>query len=276
MNNIFQAVEETTNYLRARLDFKPGAAIILGTGLGGLAERIEVSQVIPYEEVPHFAPSTVESHRGRLVCGTLSGINVVAMQGRLHYYEGYSLQQVTLPVRVLRKLGIGVLVINSAAGGLNPDFKAGDVMAITDHINFPGHSPLRGTNEPELGDRFPDMTRPYDDELIELPDGAAAELSIPLRHGVYAWVEGPNLETPAETRMLRTLGADAVGMSTVPEVIVATQVKFRTIALAAITNINLPDAMEPISVEKVIANAEKAEPRLAALVQLMLKSIKGI
>jgi purine-nucleoside phosphorylase len=276
MNNIFQAVEETTNYLRARLDFKPDAAIILGTGLGGLAERIEVTRVIPYEEVPHFATSTVESHRGRLVCGTLSGINVVAMQGRLHYYEGYSLQQITLPVRVMRKLGTAVLVINSAAGGLNPDFKAGDVMAITDHINFPGHSPLRGSNEPELGDRFPDMTRPYDDELIGLADRAASELNIPLRHGVYAWVEGPNLETPAETRMLRMLGADAVGMSTVPEVIVATQMKFRTIALAAITNINLPEDMEPISVEKVIANAEKAEPRLAALVQSMLKNIKGI
>ncbi len=275
MNNIFQAVEETTNYLRARLDFKPDAAIILGTGLGGLAERIEVTQVIPYEEVPHFATSTVESHRGRLVCGTLSGINVVAMQGRLHYYEGYSLQQITLPVRVMRKLGTAVLVINSAAGGLNPDFQAGDVMAITDHINFPGHSPLRGTNEPELGDRFPDMTGPYDDELIDLADKAAVKLSIPLRHGVYAWVEGPNLETPAETRMLRMLGADAVGMSTVPEVIVATQVKFRTIALAAITNVNLPDAMEPISVEAVIANAEKAEPRLAALVELTLKNIKG-
>ena len=276
MNNIFQAVQEATQYLRARLDFKPDAAIILGTGLGGLADRIEVAQVIPYEEVPHFAASTVESHRGRLVCGTLSGINVVAMQGRLHYYEGYSLQQITLPIRVMRKLGTDVLVINSAAGSLNPDFKAGDVMTIIDHINFPGHSPLRGTSDPELGDRFPDMTRPYDYELIELADRAAAELSIQLRHGVYAWVEGPNLETPAETRMLRMLGADAVGMSVVPEVIVATQVKFRTVALAAITNVNLPDAMEPILVEKVIANAEKAEPRLAALVQLMLKSIKGI
>ena len=276
MNNIFQAVQEATQYLRARLDFKPDAAIILVTGLGGLADRIEVAQVIPDEEVPHFAASTVESHRGRLVCGTLSGINVVAMQGRLHYYEGYSLQQITLPIRVMRKLGTDVSVINSAAGGLNPDFKAGDVMTIIDHINFPGHSPLRGTSDPELGDRFPDMTRPYDYELIELADRAAAELSIPLRHGVYGWVEGPNLETPAETKMLRMLGADAVGMSAVPEVIVATQVKFKTVALTAITNVNLPDAMEPILVEKVIANAEKAEPRLAALVQLMLKSIKGI
>ena len=179
-------------------------------------------------------------------------------RGGSHYYEGYSLQQVTLPVRIMRELGADVLVINSAAGGLNPDFDAGDIMAVTDHINLPGQSPLRGINEPGLGDRFPDMSQPYDRELIELADMAAADLKIPLRRGVYAWVEGPNLETPAETRMLRMLGADAVGMSTVPEVIVATQVKFRTLALAAITNVNLPDAMEPISVEKVISQCSKS------------------
>ena len=262
--------------MRGRLDLKPDAAIILGTGLGGLAERIEVSQVIPYEEIPHFAVSTVEGHKGRLVCGALGGVNVVAMQGRLHYYEGYSLQQVTLPVRIMRELGATVLVINSAAGGLNPDFEAGDIMAVADHINLPGQSPLRGINEPGLGERFPDMSRPYDRELIELAGTAAVELTIPLRRGVYAWAEGPNLETPAETRMLKMLGADAVGMSTVPEVIVATQVKFRTLALAAITNVNLPDAMEPVSVEKVIANAQKAEPKLAALVEEILRRMKGI
>jgi len=276
IDNIFRAVQEAAQYLRARLDSKPDAAIILGTGLGSLAERIDVAQVIPYEEIPHFAVSTVEGHRGRLVCGTLRGVNVIAMQGRLHYYEGYSLQQVTLPVRVMREVGADVLVIISAAGGLNPDFDAGDIVAVTDHINLPGQSPLRGINEPGLGDRFPDMSRPYDRELIELAVMAAADLTIPLRQGVYAWVEGPNLETPAETKMLRMLGADAVGMSTVPEVIAATQVKFRTLALAAITNVNLPDDMEPISVEKVIANAEKAEPRLAGLVQSRLKNIKGI
>ena len=276
INNIVNAVQEATEYLRGRLDLKPDAAIILGTGLGGLAERIEVSQVIPYEKIPHFAVSTVEGHQGRLVCGALGGVNVVAMQGRLHYYEGYSLQQVTLPVRIMRELGATVLVINSAAGGLNPDFEAGDIMAVADHINLPGQSPLRGINEPGLGERFPDMSRPYDRELIELAGTAAVELTIPLRRGVYAWAEGPNLETPAETRMLKMLGADAVGMSTVPEVIVATQVKFRTLALAAITNVNLPDAMEPVSVEKVIANAQKAEPKLAALVEEILRRMKGI
>ena len=276
IGNMIKAVQEATQHLRDRLDFKPDAAIILGTGLGGLAERIDVVQVIPYEEVPHFAASTVEGHKGRLVCGALGGINVVAMQGRLHYYEGYSLQQVTLPVRIMRELGATVLVINSAAGGLNPEFEAGALMAVTDHINLPGQSPLRGINEPGLGDRFPDMSRPYDRELIELAKTAAAELKIQLRQGVYAWVEGPNLETPAETRMLRMLGADAVGMSTVPEVIVATQVKFRTLALAAITNVNLPDAMGPVSIEKVIANARKAEPKLAALVEETLRRMKGI
>jgi len=276
INNIFGAVQEAAQYLRARLDFKPDAAIILGTGLGGLAERIDVAQVIPYEEIPHFAVSTVEGHRGRLVCGTLRGVSVIVMQGRLHYYEGYSLQQITLPVRVMREVGADVLVINSAAGGLNPDFEAGDVMAVADHINLPGQSPLRGINEPGLGDRFPDMSRPYDRELIESAGTAAAELKICLRRGVYAWVEGPNLETPAETRMLRILGADAVGMSTVPEVIVATQVGFRTLALAAITNVNLPDAMEPVSVEKVIANARKTEPKLAALMEETLRRMKGI
>jgi purine-nucleoside phosphorylase len=276
IDNIFKTVQQATQYLRTRLDFEPEAAIILGTGLGGLAERVDVAQVIPYEEIPHFAVSTVEGHRGRLVCGTLRGVKVVAMQGRLHYYEGYSLQQVTLPVRIMRELGATVLVINSAAGGLNPDFEAGAIMAVTDHINLPGQSPLRGINEPGLGDRFPDMSRPYDRELLDLALTAAADLKIPLRHGVYAWVEGPNLETPAETRMLRMLGADAVGMSTVPEVIVATQVKFRTLALATITNVNLPDSMEPVSVEKVIANARAAEPRLAALVEETLRRMKGI
>lgn len=276
VNNVFKAVQEATQYLRASLDFEPDAAIILGTGLGGLAERVDVAEVIPYEEIPHFGVSTVEGHKGRLVCGTLGGVNIVAMQGRLHYYEGYSLQQVTLPVRIMRELGASVLVINSAAGGLNPDFEAGALMAVTDHINLPGQSPLRGINEPGLGDRFPDMSRPYDRELIKLAKTAAADLKIPLRQGVYAWAEGPNLETPAETRMLRMLGADAVGMSTVPEVIVATQVKFRTLALAAITNVNLPDAMQPVSVDKVIANARKAEPKLAALVEEILRRMKGI
>jgi purine-nucleoside phosphorylase len=275
ISNVFRSVQEATQYLRARLDFEPDAAIILGTGLGGLAERVDVAQIIPYDEIPHFAVSTVEGHKGRLVCGALGGIKVIAMQGRLHYYEGYSLQQVTLPVRIMRELGATILVINSAAGGLNPDFKAGDVMAVADHINLPGQSPLRGINEPGLGDRFPDMSRPYDRELLKLAETAASESKISLRQGVYAWVEGPNLETPAETRMLRMLGADAVGMSTVPEVIVATQVKFRTLALAAITNVNLPDAMEPVSVEKVIANAREAEPKLAALVEQILGRMKG-
>ena len=276
MDDLYTAVQEAAQYLRQRLSFEPRAAIILGTGLGGLAERLSVTEMIPYEEIQHFPRSTVEGHKGRLVAGSLGGASVVVMQGRLHYYEGYSLQQVTLPVRIMREIGAGILIINSAAGGLNPNFQPGDVMVITDHINIPGESPLRGSHHSDFGDRFPDMSRPYDPELIELAGAAALELRIPLRFGVYAWVAGPNLETRAETRMLRMLGADAVGMSTVPEVIVASQIKFRTLALAAVTNGNLPDAMEPVSIEKVIANAQEAEPKLAALADEVLRRIKEL
>ncbi|MBM3300268.1 MAG: purine-nucleoside phosphorylase, partial [Deltaproteobacteria bacterium] len=233
----------------------------------GVAERIRVDQRIPYEEIPHFSPATVESHKGDLIFGTMAGCDVVAMQGRIHYYEGYTLQQTTLPVRVMRALGARVLFVNSAAGGLNPGFEAGDLMIVTDHINLIGENPLRGLTDPRLGDRFPDMSKPYDMELVCLAEEAAADLKIAVRQGVYVGVSGPSLETRAETRMLRMLGADAVGMSTVPEVIVARQVGFRTLALAVVTNVNIPDAMEPVLTENVIANARRAEPRLAALVE---------
>ncbi len=268
---LYDAVQEAVQAISSRIPSRPQVALILGTGLGGLAERISATHVIPYEEIPNFPVSTVEGHRGRLVFGTLADKQVVAMQGRLHLYEGYSLQEVTLPVRVMRGLGAEILIINSAAGGLNPNFSAGDVMVITDHINLMGDSPLKGLVDERLGERFPDMSRPYDSELIEIAGKAAMRLNIPLRYGVYAGVAGPNLETRAETRMLKILGADAVGMSTVPEVIVATQVGFKILALAAITNINLPDAMEPILVQQVIANAQLAEPKLAAIVEETLR-----
>jgi purine-nucleoside phosphorylase len=267
MISLYDSVQEALTTIRERVAVRPEAALILGTGLGGVAERIDALELIPYEEIPHFPVSTVQGHRGRLVFGTLGGKQVVAMQGRLHYYEGYSLRDITLPVRVMRELGAGILIINSAAGGLNPSFKAGDAMVVTDHINLMGDSPLRGMANARLGERFPDMSKPYDADLIELAGKVAVELKIPLRYGVYAGVAGPNLETRAETKMLRILGADAVGMSTVPEVIVAAQVGFRTLALAAVTNVNLPDAMEPISIQRVIANAQVAEPKLAAIVE---------
>ncbi len=271
MISLYDSVQESLTAIRSRVAVRPEAALILGTGLGGVAERISSPQLIPYEEIPHFPESTVEGHRGRLVFGTLAGKQVVAMQGRLHYYEGYSLRDITLPVRVMRELGATVLIINSAAGGLNPSFRAGDAMVITDHINLMGDGPLRGLLDPRLGERFPDMSKPYDAELMDLAGKVAVELKIPLRYGVYVGVAGPNLETRAETKMLRILGADAVGMSTVPEVIVAAQVGFKTLALAAITNVNLPDAMEPISIQRVIASAQVAEPKLAAIVEETLR-----
>ncbi len=271
MNNLYQIVQDAVQALRKEVSLKPDAAIVLGTGLGGLADRIDVTHRVPYREIFPYASESVQGHKGDLVFGTLSGVNVVVMQGRLHYYEGYSLQQVTLPVRVARELGAAILIINSAVGGLNPLFKAGDVMIVTDHINLMGDNPLRGITDERLGDRFPDMSRPYDQHLIEIATEAALDLKIPVKYGIYASVAGPSLETRAETRMLRMLGADAVGMSTVPEVIVGTQVGFQTLVLAAVTNVNLPDVMAPISLEQVIANARLTEPRMADIVAETLR-----
>jgi purine-nucleoside phosphorylase len=250
---------------------KPDAAIILGTGLGGMVDRVNVTHRIAFHEVFSFPVSALDGHKGDTVFGTLGGARVLVFQGRLHYYEGYSLQQVTLPVRIARALGAEVVMINSAAGGLNPLFRAGDVMIVTDHINLLGANPLRGVTDGGLGDRFPDMSHPYDVILGNMASQAALDLRIPVKQGVYAALSGPSLETRAETRMLRLLGADAVGMSTVPEVIVARQVGLRTLALAAITNVNLPDCMEPISVEQVIANAGLASPQVAAILEETLR-----
>jgi purine-nucleoside phosphorylase len=272
--NIYEAVQEAAKFLRTRIPAEPDAAIVLGTGLSEVADRVEVSERIPYDRVPNFPKSTVEGHKGELVFGTLSGKRVLAMQGRFHYYEGYSMQQATLPIRIMRELGTRFLFINSAAGGLNKDFRPRDVMIVTDHINLMGDNPLRGVSDPRLGDRFPDMSRPYDRELMEKADEASVSLKIPVRHGVYAAVAGPSLETPAETRMLRLLGADAVGMSTVPEAIVATQIGFRTLALAAVTNVNFPEAMEQISIEKVIENAQSVQPKIASILERVLAQVE--
>jgi purine-nucleoside phosphorylase len=265
MTNLYQSVQDAAGFLRRIISSQPEVAMILGTGLGGITDHVNVTDRIPYNAIPHFPESTVEGHKGDLVFGIMAGRKVVVMQGRFHYYEGYSLQEVTLPVRMMRELGARFLFINSAAGGLNPHFTPGDLMLVSDHINLLGDNPLRGITDERLGDRFPDMSRPYDEGLAEKAREAAMELNEPVKPGVYAAVAGPSLETRAETRMLRTLGADAVGMSTVPEAIVGCQVGFKTLALASITNVNLPDAMEPVSIQKVIAVAAAAQPRLAKI-----------
>lgn len=265
MKALYQSIQDAASFLRRAIGSQPEAAIILGTGLGGITDHISVTDRIPYNQVPHFPESTVQGHKGDLVFGTMAGRSVVVMQGRFHYYEGHTLQEATLPVRIMRELGARFLFVNSAAGGLNPHFEPGDVMIVTDHINLLGDNPLRGVTDERLGDRFPDMSRPYDEELLQKAQQAAQELKEPVKLGIYAAVAGPSLETRAETRMLRMLGADAVGMSTVPEVIVGCQVGFRTLALAAITNVNLPDAMEPVSIQKVISTATATLPRMASI-----------
>nr|WP_306521565.1 purine-nucleoside phosphorylase [Gemmatimonas sp.] len=265
-----ERIEACALAVRTRFDRPIDCAIILGTGLGGLADEIEVEQVIEYAELPNFPLSTVETHNGRLLCGTLAGKTVVAMQGRFHRYEGYSLQQVTFPVRVLRALGAGTLIVSNACGGMHPLWAPGDLMLIADHINLLGDNPLIGPNDETLGPRFPDMSEPYDAALRAVARTVATEAGITLREGVYVAVQGPNLETRAEYRLLRNLGADVVGMSTVPEVIVAVHGGMRVLGLSIITDQCLPDALAPAHLAEIIAVARSAEPKLAAVVRGVL------
>ena len=265
-----ERIEACALAVRTRFDRPIDCAIILGTGLGGLADEIEVEQVIEYAELPNFPLSTVETHNGRLLCGTLAGKTVVAMQGRFHRYEGYSLQQVTFPVRVLRALGAGTLIVSNACGGMHPLWAPGDLMLIADHINLLGDNPLIGPNDETLGPRFPDMSEPYDAALRAVARTVATEAGITLREGVYVAVQGPNLETRAEYRLLRNLGADVVGMSTVPEVIVAVHGGMCVLGLSIITDQCLPDALAPAHLAEIIAVARSAEPKLAAVVRGVL------
>jgi purine-nucleoside phosphorylase len=251
----------------------PSVAIVLGTGLGALGDAITVEASVAYEDIPGFPLSTVESHTGRLLLGTLGGRRVVAMQGRFHRYEGYSLQQVTFPVRVLHALGAQTLVVSNACGGMRADWRAGDIMLIADHINLLGDSPLIGANDASLGPRFPDMSEPYDEPLRALARAVATERGLTLREGVYVAVAGPNLETRAEYRMLRTMGADVVGMSTVPEVIVAKHAGMRVLGFSMITDMCLPDALEPATLDKILAVARAAEPNLTALVRGVMERL---
>ncbi len=267
------AIKAATGYIQQQIPHPPGVGIILGTGLGKLAEEIEAAISIPYGEIPEFPVSTVESHAGRLIYGQLGGKNVLAMQGRFHYYEGYAMHQITLPVRVMHELGIRTLLVSNAGGVLNPHFDRGDIMVLDDHINLLGDNPLIGPNLDEYGPRFPDMSEPYDRELIALAEDIALEQKLNLRKGVYVAVQGPNLETRAEYRFLRAIGADVVGMSTVPEAIVANHMGMRTLAFSVITDECYPDALRAVSLEEIIATAAGAEPKLTALMQALIARI---
>jgi purine-nucleoside phosphorylase len=266
-------VQAAAEAVRRRSSTRPEVALILGTGLGGLAREIVVEAEVPYDELPDFPLSTVESHAGRLLLGELGGRRVVAMQGRFHRYEGYDLQQVTFPVRVLHALGARTLIVSNACGGMNPLWAPGDLVLLSDHINLLGDNPLIGANDERLGPRFPDMSAPYDPELRAVTRAAALELGIPLREGVYVAVTGPNLETRAESRMLRAAGADVVGMSTVPEVIVANHQGMRVLGLSIVTDQCLPDALEPAEIGRIIATAAEAEPRLTSLVTSVVERL---
>jgi purine-nucleoside phosphorylase len=267
MHTLYDKVHDAKRAIQAKWSRTPHVGIILGTGLGGLAQDIEAQAVLSYSDIPHFPQSTVQSHAGRLVCGQLAGKTVLAMEGRFHYYEGYSLSEITLPVRVMRALGCEVLVVSNACGGMNPQFGKGDLMVIEDHINLLGDNPLIGKNDDRLGTRFPDMCHAYDRELIALTQRLALEEKVVCHKGVFVAVSGPNLETRAEYRFLRGIGADVVGMSTVPEVIVGVHCGLRNLGLSVITDMCLPDALEPVVLDDIIATANLAEKKLRVLVR---------
>ena len=260
-------IDEATDYIRIRSNQQPSLGIVLGTGLGDLVDDIQIDAKLDYGDVPHFPISTVESHSGRLILGSLEGRSVVAMQGRFHYYEGYTMQQITFPIRVMQRLGIETLIVSNACGGMNPNYQRGDLMRIDDHINLLGDNPLCGPNLDEFGPRFPDMSEPYDRQLGALADRVALEAGIELQVGVYVAVAGPNLETRAEYRFLRTIGADVVGMSTVPEVIAARHGGTRVLGISIVTDECFPDTLEPVDVETIIRVAGEAEPKLTQLIR---------
>lgn len=265
--------KEAYEYIQSRTAVKPTVGIILGTGLGGLVKEIEIIDEIEYKDIPHFPLSTVQSHSGKLIFGKLGGKEVVAMQGRFHFYEGYTMQEVTFPVRVMKFLGIERLFVSNASGGVNPDFEIGEIMILNDHIDlFPAH-PLIGKNFDELGPRFPDMSQPYDHEMIKLAQEIAAENNIKVSTGVYAGLTGPTLETPAEYKYVRIIGADTVGMSTVPEVIVARHMEIPCFAISIITDLGVPGLIQEVSVEDVIAVANEKEPSMTIIMRELIARV---
>jgi purine-nucleoside phosphorylase len=272
MQQLAAQIEEAVAAIRRQWDGSPHAGIILGTGIGGLAEQIQTEATIDYEALPHFPRSTALTHAGRLVCGKLEGVSVIAMEGRFHAYEGYSHRQITFPVRVMKALGAELLIVSNACGGMNPQYAQGDIMVIEDHINLMNGNPLVGVNDDNLGPRFPDMIEPYDHKLIDRALEIARRENFAAHKGVYVAVTGPNLETRAEYRFLRSIGADVVGMSTVPEVIVAMHGGMRVLGLSIVTDMCLPDALTPVDIDEILATAARAEPNLRKIVLGVLAS----
>lgn len=271
---MLQTLKESVEYIKHKIgDFEPEVGIVLGTGLGGLVKDIEVSYSIMYASIPNFPISTLEFHSGKLIFGILNGKKVVAMQGRLHYYEGYSMQQITFPIRVLKSLGIRHLMVSNAAGSLNPAFKKGDLMVINDHINLQTESPLRGINDSDLGPRFPDMSEPYQRKLIAKGLAIAEKEGIACHQGVYVAVTGPNLETKAEYKYLRIIGGDAVGMSTVPEVIVANHMGLPVFAISVLTDEGFPEVLQPFNLEEILATAAIAEPKMTTILSQLIAAL---
>ncbi len=273
MRNI-DKINKASEFIKSKISVEPEIGIILGTGLGSLAEYIENPTVIEFSDIPEFPISTVEGHAGRLITGTIEGKKVIAMQGRFHYYEGYSMQDVTLPVRVMKKLGIKLLIASNACGGLNPAFSAGDIMAITDHINMMGANPLIGANLDEFGPRFPDMSEVYDKKYTELLNKIADKLNIKLQNGVYSAISGPNYSSKAELRMLITIGADTVGMSTIPECIVAKHSGLKVLGVSCITDMAIPDSMTSPTHEEIVKVAEGVKPKFVSLLKQFIKEVQ--
>jgi len=265
--------QEALAFIQSKTNFRPEYLMILGTGLGQLAEEMDIKTEISYDEIPHFPVSTVESHAGKLLFGSLGGKEIVAMQGRFHYYEGYTMQQIVFPVRVLKKNGASTLIVSNACGGLNPNYRRGDIMLIRDHINMFGDNPLIGPNDPELGPRFPDMSEPYTERLLDIAENVALEESIKMQQGVYLALTGPMLETKAEYRFLRQIGADVVGMSTIPEVISAVHMGMEVLGISVITDECFPDALEAVSIEDVIEAATMAEPKMTRVIIRVLEKL---
>ncbi|TCP69914.1 purine-nucleoside phosphorylase [Baia soyae] len=271
--NMIQRIQEAKEFISSKTNQTYQFGLILGSGLGDLADKVENKVTIKYDEVPHFPVSTVEGHAGQLVLGTLAGKQVIAMQGRFHFYEGYSQQDVTFPVRVMKALGVETVLVTNAAGGMNADFHAGDLMLITDHINMTGSNPLIGPNFAELGPRFPDMSTAYTPELVEVAKRVAADQGVTVQQGVYAGISGPTYMTPAELIMLRNMGGDAIGMSTVPEVIVARHAGMKVLGITCITDMAIGEALEPLTHEQVVEVANRTKPIFMNLVQGILKEV---